>query len=947
MKLGLTCRSSFEVLAAMLAAAALPACAHAQDRQPAPAAPTDTDADTLKQSDEVIVTGVTAKTKKRDATFSINTLTQDDIKQLAPMSTADLLGNIPGFFAEGSTAGEASNNITVRGLPVAGGYRYAPQLNDGLPVYQEPDIPFMNNDVFIRTDLMTDRVEVVKGGPGGILYSNGLGATVNYVTRTGTQKFQGEYRVEAASYGFLRNDLYISGPVTKNVTFALGGFYRISKGIRDTGYIADRGGQIRGNLAFTSDDGSFKATIYAHFINDRTGFFHDLPIEVPGFSAPGTAADPIRISTSTVKPIGVDFFHGTLLSPYNRYIYQAGEYGTRTTDIGNGIHPKFSIFTGVVEKTLDSGWDFKFSARGMQGTADFNVIFTGNDAATVDKFLGERYTNDVLQTAFDAQWQQDFNGVSHRSNVLNQYFTPISDAVFDAKYRQPILQAGFSNFAQVRAQWGADVGKGVGVKGYYVDNGQPIASSEYLSYLIPWVVKTNAASYVQDLQAKKTFDFLGTHNLTLGGYHSFYSDNYNFQASLIIGTLNTPSRMVDVKVVDANGNPVGDPLSINGSWLPGFYGNTVDGKFDGMAAYIQDHWEAFNHRLKIDWGVRWETELAKLVFQNRTCCFSARTATNNSPALDQLQFPGTPQRLDDRYHALGWSVGANWSFSNSLAVYGLASRSFRLPSFSDAIGFAQSAPLTSAVERIQQYEGGVRFLKTEFDLSVALYYNKFQPRLQINNYQDITSPACGTNPTNVSTCPTVAEQYYYGIKNYGTEVEAAWRPAFVPGLELRANVVAQNPRVQGSSFHSVVAVFDTSNNVTGFKTIVISQDGRRPGRLAQYNVNFMPSFNMDNLTKIPVKLYAQMNYFSSRYSNSNDYNVTLYPAYYYINAGFFASLSKRLMLQFHVANLTNQFTFTEGDPLYYDLKAPDGQGNRGIARPTFGRNYRVFLNYKF
>lgn len=60
------------------------------------------------------------------------------MQRLAPISTADLLGNLPGIYAEGSTAGEAGNNITVRGLPVAGGFRFSPQLIDGLPAYEEP-----------------------------------------------------------------------------------------------------------------------------------------------------------------------------------------------------------------------------------------------------------------------------------------------------------------------------------------------------------------------------------------------------------------------------------------------------------------------------------------------------------------------------------------------------------------------------------------------------------------------------------------------------------------------------------------------------------------------------------------------------------------------------------------------------------------------------------------
>ncbi|HSW09002.1 TonB-dependent receptor plug domain-containing protein, partial [Aquabacterium sp.] len=277
-------------------AASAPAAAEPKPANPATTSattsattPADSDAKQPAKVQEIVVTGTSGRTTlKKDATFTINTLNDAEIRRLAPMSTADLLQNVPGIFAEGSTAGEASNNITVRGLPVTGGFRYAPQLIDGLPWFEEPEVQFMNNDVAVRDDLMTKRVEVVKGGPGGILYSNGLGATVNHITRIGGQEFEGGYRIEAADYNFLRNEFFVSGPVNKNLTFALGGFYRSSDGIRDTGYTADHGGQLRGNLVYRTDDDRTEVQLHALKINDRTAFYQNVPMQVPGFSQPGT-----------------------------------------------------------------------------------------------------------------------------------------------------------------------------------------------------------------------------------------------------------------------------------------------------------------------------------------------------------------------------------------------------------------------------------------------------------------------------------------------------------------------------------------------------------------------------------------------------------------------------------------------------------------------------------
>ena len=286
---------------------------HAAFAQQAPAADADAKVERLG---DVVVTGSVKKMQKKDSTNTINTISAEEIRKLAPISTADLLQNVPGIFAEGSTAGEASNNITVRGLPVTGGFRYAPQLIDGLPWFEEPEVPFMNNDVGARFDLMTKRVEVVKGGTGGILYSNGLGATVNHITRTGGQTLEGGYKLEVADYKFLRNDFFLSGPINKNLTFAVGGFYRTSDGLRETGYTADKGGQVRGNMVYRTDDGMTEVQLHALKINDRTAFYQNVPFQVPAITQPGTAANPVRIDMDAVWPLGIDFGHGTVASPF-------------------------------------------------------------------------------------------------------------------------------------------------------------------------------------------------------------------------------------------------------------------------------------------------------------------------------------------------------------------------------------------------------------------------------------------------------------------------------------------------------------------------------------------------------------------------------------------------------------------------------------------------------
>ena len=853
-------------------------------------------------SQEVIVTGVGKKTLKKDSTNTINTLSAEDIRRLAPISTADLLQNVPGIFAEGSSAGEASNNITVRGLPVTGGYRYSPQLIDGLPWYEEPEVPFMNNDVAVRDDLMTKRVEVVKGGTGGILYSNGLGATVNHITRIGGQTFEGGYKLEIADYNFLRNDLFVSGPINKNLTFAVGGFYRTSDGLRNTGYTADKGGQVRGNLVYISDDDRTEVQIHALKINDRTAFYQNVPIQVPGISAAGTPANPVRVNMDAVWPIGIDFAHGTVASPSNRFSTMLGEYGQKKVDMADGIHPDFDIYTLKLRHEFDAGWTFDSGLRHSTGKSGFNALFTMNDSTTAARFNNARFQNDVAGSP-------------------------------SAKYYPTAT----------------------GVAAYYVNSNTRVADGTYVDFLKPFVATTEAKSTSVDLKLSKAFDWQGKHQLTVGAYLTDYSNKQNAQQSLLVSTLEARPQLIDLRAIDASGTPVGPSITANGVMRSGMDGYLADTQVKGQALYLHDHWDALNNRLRLDFGVRHQTQKANVIYNNRdkvtdlTPASVVAGSTADNLADNVVLLPGANQYLNSSLSATGWSVGGNYALRPDFAVYGLVSSSFRLPSLEqlNQLQFDPSTP-GNKVEKIMQYETGLRYYASTWDTQVALFYNKFSPRDQYVDFRDFTSGKCTANGTvvDINSCPLVREFYRRGIENIGVEVEAAWHPQEVKGLELRFGGVVQDPKVVDANYRTVKEV-RVNDVVTGYTFEKIGEDGRRPRRLAQVMLNLQGSWDTKSLTGLPLKPYVKATYFGSRFSESKDIDVTLYPAYYHLDGGFIWDFSKASAFQLHVSNITNKISFTEGDPVFTDLKGPNGATNRSVARALFGRTVRAMYTYFF
>jgi outer membrane receptor protein involved in Fe transport len=417
------------------------------------------------------------------------------------------------------------------------------------------------------------------------------------------------------------------------------------------------------------------------------------------------------------------------------------------------------------------------------------------------------------------------------------------------------------------------------------------------------------------------------------------------------------SRLTSLRGLDAAGNPVGPSLTLDGAILPGFFGYTSNIQAQGRAFYIHDNWLTLDGRLNVDVGVRWQQQKATVVRRDRQITPESNFtppsvvpgSDEDTTADDEIQLPGSRRNLNDTFDGVGWSVGANYTFTDNFAVYGLVSRSFRLPSMEDLNEFrVDSSRTEEQVEEIEQYEAGIRYYGETWDAQLAVFYNDFQPRQESVVYRDFTDPSCvdiGGVP-DINTCPEVREFFSRGVENTGVELEATWYPRFLEGVELRGNFVFQDPKINGSNYTTVREIRE-NDVIVGYEFEEIGEDGRVPRRLADTMINIQGSYDLMPLTGVPLKPYFKYTYFGERYSESRDVDVTLYPEYFHFDGGFIWDFNPNLALQFHVSNITNELSFTEGDPLFVDLKGPNGATNRGVARPLFGRRYRAMLTWYF
>lgn len=135
----------------------------------------------------VVVTGSARPQRRFDVSYAVNALSQKEVQKLAPQNMADLLGKLPGIQVE-ATGGEVQNITRVRGIPTDDGLALFQQ--DGLPLFTEINGFFFRGDSLNRYDLMTNRLEVVRGGPAPI-YASQAAAIVNSTTVTGGEQTRG------------------------------------------------------------------------------------------------------------------------------------------------------------------------------------------------------------------------------------------------------------------------------------------------------------------------------------------------------------------------------------------------------------------------------------------------------------------------------------------------------------------------------------------------------------------------------------------------------------------------------------------------------------------------------------------------------------------------------------------------------------------------------------
>lgn len=321
---------------------------------------------------EIVVTGRALQTPVTATQFSY-AMTRIDAETLAragPLSTADLFKQIPGFWVE-STGGEASNNIRSRGIPTDG-YSSVALLEDGLPVQYDGGLGYLNTDQIFRSDATIDHVEAVRGGPSAIFAGNAPGGSIDFLTRNPLQKPGVTLSATGGNFGYARVDGYAGLRLTPELGVSIGGFYRRDDGLRDPGYPADRGGQIRAGLQY--DDGTTRLSFNVKHLDDRVILY--LPVPLQADSAGRVSAIP-----------GFDPLYDTLAGPDNAAITFKMPSGARNFDLSKGTRSRIDFYTLSGRRTLGSSATLEVKARLRTGDTSRDGLFPIGRPQSGDSYI--------------------------------------------------------------------------------------------------------------------------------------------------------------------------------------------------------------------------------------------------------------------------------------------------------------------------------------------------------------------------------------------------------------------------------------------------------------------------------------------------------------------------------------------------------------------------------
>jgi outer membrane receptor protein involved in Fe transport len=828
MKSTLQCKAS---TLAIFLVAATPLLAQEQAAEPA-----DQDEGGLQT---VVVTGVASAegVKKLEASYNIVTATEAEIRQANPKSTADLLKISPGMWPE-STGGQTGANIEIAGFPGGGDAPYFTTQLMGSPLYGMPTLSFFETTSIFRLDETVKNVEIVQGGPSVVFAGGQMGATSNFLLKTGSDTPTGSIGLTYGDENLVRVDGFYGFPVGGGWVGSVGGFWRTSDGVRDPEFAADEGGQLTATLKRESDAGQL--TLYARYLDDKNQFITPIPVIQRGrdsFSAyPGF--DPLTSTyySEAIRRVRLDGYPG----------------GGADADLANGRGAQMLFVGADYDHDFGNGWSIVNKLLYNAGEVDTNALFSGTNPASL---------NDELY----------------------------------------VIETGLGGF-----QLPAGSATATFVGGGAVPADQSVIHQGW------WFIHKELSNLNNDFRLSK--EIFEGNALTAGVYLAYYEMDDEWALGNQMFMTNEPNaRPITVSYL----NPMGQTVQLTdpqGFLDNGGFNIAQHGHAFNRAFYLSDSWRTGQWLL--DASVRFENQDATNNVCNRTDTDldgDPLTLYNNVVGVCNGTFAVTDYDED----FTSWTVGANYSFTDSSSAYVRVNRGGHFADFDNGIR-GNTTGNTPPVQVIRNYEVGFKFQNDNLYADVSAYFRDFTGLL----YQ----------PTDGAGVP-VGTQLQYGSESQGVNFIGAWTPGDRFRLQLVANYL-------DGEYTDYDACFPYSNVVTGPGCAPI--EGKQLQRQPKLRYMLTPSYRFP-LSNGDLEAFVTYTHVGDHTQDQSA--LQQLGSYETLDFGITANIGENWQFALRGTNVTDELGLTESNSRIFGSAA--GTGGVLLARPLEGSEINFQARYLF
>ncbi len=868
--------------AALVSFAAFPAVVNAQASKTPATATTEPESD----ANTIIVTGTTSKNRRLITSSADVTLASAaDIVRKAARSTAELLELVPGIYVEG-TAGNVSNNYSVRGLP-GGSQQFVSLQEDGMPIIYGGG----GADEYFAPDINVDRLEAVKGGSSGVLNVNGAGATINFITKKPNfDHAEGMVRIGAASYGEKRADVYYSAPLGEGLAFSVGGYFSVSPGVRKSPYNYDTY-HVKAQLSKKFDNGG-TITLSGKIGDQQDAYYADQPLSYANgqiTSVPGLNAQYDNIGGSSF---------GQILIPDSCATgNQSNGQCLRAFQLNKGIEAKTKQLRLDVDMPVSEHVNFFLKSRYLGYTWDFNGLFAGSGSGAAGLASGVNYLTpgssspiNGLYTSYSSAHGTPAGGYGLKDLTTGKIYSLANTAELNSLNGNGLIQQTWLNHDYHSGHdWGTDAG-------------------------LKFETKREGFS----------------NSLTVGLMY-YKTSTYQDQSAVahVINDVSNDSHIYDVVALDKSGQAVGT-LTDNGLISYGDWGVGINyTKETSISPYFNDELK-IGDKLRIDFGLREEFYRQEHGSGNQLHCgqsvplsgggtYTAPACVAGTPVEQQIYnapvpsgtagvnqtlsstFNGTYTVSHTRYAKAAYTLGANYLLTKNISVYARYAQGFQ-----DNV--TPNGSNTSTPTTLVLYEAGARYGGHGINASATVFKTVFKNRqFSIQDTVDTTK-----------TDTVLAD-----ISSPGLELDFNYKANAWFGID--ASGVFQNPKYTNFTV-------STGEN-PGFNNNV-------PQRTPKQIWTITPQIILpDRLGEI----YVRVKHIGPTFADDGN-NVVL-NGYTVTTLGGAWNVNKQISLDVSVDNLFNVLGATEGNPRQGLTQSVTNGTFYG--RTIVGTNGKANLTFKF